>query len=191
MTKVLDANSSTLLQALGTKSKEFASEVTKATLTGLKLPESDPWVILCGFEKEKAVTVDWQVRELKVELASAPVRGVTELRDPAAWAALTALQTVTDGGLSLKANVQPSAPSPGSRRRLLHPSAVVHAHAGNGIVFVHLPEADGTLKRAAGIVSQLAKLATAGNANLIVTVCPPAWKASLPVWGRDPGDRRE
>lgn len=154
-----------------------------------RLSGSDPWVILCGFE-EKAVTVDWQVKELKAELASAPVRDLVEIRDAAAWEQLAQFQEVVDDGVSLKANVPPSAVAGFAAAAVVaHPSAVVHAHAGNGIVFVHLPEADGTLERAATVVSQLAKLTTAGNANLIVSACPPAWKSSLPVWGRDPGDR--
>ncbi len=159
-----------------------------AARTGMKLPDTDPWVILCGFE-EKAVTVDWQVNELKSELASAPVRDVTEFRDAAVWAALTDLQTGTDSGVSLKANVPPSGVGAFVAAAVAaHPEAVVHAHAGSGIVFVHLPAED-TPDRAANVVAGLSKWTATGNANLIVTACPSAWKGSLPVWGRDAGDR--
>lgn len=151
-----------------------------------RLPGSDPWVILCGFE-EKAATVDWQVKELKAELASAPVRDVTEIRDPAAWGQLAQLQEVVDNGVSLKATLLSSAVA--GFVAAAPSGATVHAHAGNGVVFVHLPGADLTVERAAGVVSALSKLTATGNANLVVTACPPAWKASLPVWGRDPGDR--
>lgn len=179
----------TLDRLHASKSRPVAVELLNrraAILSGLKLPESDPWVIVCGFE-EKAVTVDWQVKELKDELASAPVRDVTDLRDPAAWAALTALQSGTDSGVSLKANVLPSAVA--AFATAVPPEAAVHAHASNGIVFVHLPEVDGTAERAANVIAGLSKLTSAGNANLIVTRCPSGWKAGLRVWGRDVGDR--
>jgi len=157
-----------------------------AARSGLPLPETDPWVILCGFE-EKAVTVDWQVRELKAELAVAPVRDVTDFRDPAAWSALSELQTGTDNGVSLKANVRPSAVA-AFVSVAAQSDVAVHAHAGSGIVFVHVPHEDKP-DRAANLIAALSKLTTVGNANLVVTRCPSEWKSSLPVWGRDAGDR--
>ena len=157
-----------------------------AARSGLSLPETDPWVILCGFE-EKAVTVDWQVKELTAELAVAPVRDLTDLRDPAAWSALTDLQTGTDNGVTFKANVPPSAVA-AFVSAAAQSDIAVHAHAGSGIVFVHLPAEDKP-DRAADLIAALSKLTTGGNANLVVTRCPSAWKSSLPVWGRDAGDR--
>ncbi len=181
----------TLDRLHASKSRPVAVELLNraaAVLSGLPLPDADPWVIVCGFE-EKAVTVDWQVTELTAELAAAPVRGLTVSHLPAGWAALTHLQTAGDDGVSLKANVLPSAVAAFvSAAVAAHADAAVHAHAGNGIVFVHLP-AEGTPDRAANAIAALSKLTATGNANLIVTRCPPAWKGSLPVWGRDAGDR--
>ena len=57
---------------------------------------------------------------------------------------------------------------------------VLHAHAGNGIVFGHI-HAELTVDQASAI---LAKLTPAEPGNLIVRRCPSEWKNVLPIWGR-------
>jgi FAD/FMN-containing dehydrogenase len=61
---------------------------------------------------------------------------------------------------------------------------LVHAHAGNGIVWIHA--AKGAIPDASGIGS----VGLDGvEGRVAVRRCPPAWKSSVPVWGRETGDR--
>jgi glycolate oxidase FAD binding subunit len=151
---------------------------------------SEPWLIACGFE-EKRATVDWQVKTLLDELSGAPVRGVATHRDADAgrfFHTFTHLQQAEEGWFTLKVNGLPS----GTAQLLAasaatHSRALVHAHAGSGVVWVHLPTDIG-VERAASVIADLSKLTTA-NGNVTVRRCPPAWKAVLPVWGKDRGDR--
>jgi glycolate oxidase FAD binding subunit len=151
---------------------------------------TEPWLIVCGFE-EKRVTVDWQVDTLTHELKGAPARDVTVIRDADAapvWHALTHLQSAPDGWFTLKANVLPSRVAEFAAAAAgTHSQAEVHAHAGNGVVFVHLPAEIG-VERASTIIAHLTKLTTA-NGNVVVRRCLPDWKRVLPVWGADRGDR--
>ena len=64
------------------RSRSELLNAAAARAAGVSLPESDPWVIVVGFE-EKAATVAWQVATLKDELKAAPVRDVTEFRGAA------------------------------------------------------------------------------------------------------------
>ena len=63
-----------------------------------------------------------------------------------------------------------------------HGSSSLDAHAGSGIVIGHAG-GDLTAERAAAMLEGRLAAATAARGNLIVTRCPPAWKAALPVWG--------
>jgi glycolate oxidase FAD binding subunit len=164
-----------------------------ARATGVALPESDPWVIVAGFE-EKAATVAWQVSTLKDELKTAPVRDVTEFRgavcDPL-WAALTGLQYRPDSRLSFKTSVLPGRVAAFvAEASAAHPDAILHAHAGNGIVWGHVPNADLTADRASAILSRLAPRAAETNGSVVIRRCLVEWKKVLPVWGRS-GDDRE
>jgi glycolate oxidase FAD binding subunit len=179
----------TLDRLHASESRPMAIEVQNAAaVAGLKTAE--PWRIACGFE-EKRVTVDWQVNALTDELKKSPARDVTVIRDADAvpvWHALTHLQAATDGRFTLKANVLPSQTAEFAAAAAgTHSEAAVHAHAGNGVVYVHLPTEIG-VERAAGIVAELTKRTTA-NGNVVVRRCPPEWKRVLPVWGQDRGDR--
>jgi glycolate oxidase FAD binding subunit len=172
-------------------SRPMAVEVLNAAAVKLSnLQTTEPWLIACGFE-EKRVTVDWQVKTLTDDLKASPARDVTVTRDADAapvWHALTHLQAARDGFFTLKANVLPSqAAEFATAAAGMHSEAAVHAHAGNGIVFVHLPTEIG-VERASGILAELTKRTTA-NGNVTVRRCPPDWKRVLPVWGRDTGDR--
>jgi glycolate oxidase FAD binding subunit len=145
---------------------------------GVALPGNDEWVIVAGFE-EKRVTVAYQVATLKAELATAPVREVTEFRGPAATALLTALtQNLAEPaeGVSFKASVLPSRLAAFALDAAAHHGAAVHAHALVGVVTAHLP-ADVSREDASTL---LARLAPKDGGSLVVRRCPPAWKAVLP-----------
>jgi glycolate oxidase FAD binding subunit len=149
----------------------------------------DSWRIACGFE-EKAATVDWQVGVLVSELSGGPARGVRTDRGEEAAKLLrefTAAQLPPDGLVTLKVNTTPSGVAPLLTATNAMPSTRVHAHAGSGIVWVHLPSELG-VERVSSAVAELTKL-TSANGNVTVRRCPPEWKKVLPVWGKDRGDR--
>ena len=157
---------------------------------GVTLPDSEPWLIACGFE-EKTATVAWQIDTLKTESKGSPLRDLTVVDgDTAAklWIGLTTLQSGGENFSTLKFNTRPSGVAAlGLKADAADSRAVVHAHAGNGIVFAHLwndPKPD----RLAAIVRDL--LSDRREDNLQILRCPSEWKAALPVWGRDGGDRQ-
>jgi glycolate oxidase FAD binding subunit len=165
----------TLDRVHASESRPVAVEVGKV---------ADGWLVACVFE-EKAATVNWQVDTLKKELSGAPVRGTTVTRDGAAFD-LTAVPP--DAHVTLKVNTTPSGTAAVAVAAAgLHSQAAVHASAGSGIVWVHLPAELG-VERVSSAVAELTRLTT-HNGNVTVRRCPPAWKAVLPVWGKDRGDR--
>ena len=157
--------------------------------TGIALPDGEPWLIACGFE-EKAATVAWQIETLKTEFQGAPLRDLTVIREGDAaklWTALTALQSGRDDSSTLKFNTRPSAIAAlALKASASHSQAVVHGHAGNGIAFVHIPN-EAKPDRLSTIIGEL--LGAAREDNVQILRCPSAWKAVLPVWGIDRGDR--
>lgn len=173
-----------LLNAAAARAVEATASIT--------LPGTDPWVIVVGFE-EKSVTVAWQAAALKEELKTAPVRNITEFRGtacPPVWAALTELQARSDSRLVWKASVLPSRVSALATAAVADdPDAIIHAHAGNGVVFGHGTSADVTLERASAIVATVAEKAADGNGSVVIRRCPTEWKRVLPVWGRVGSDR--
>ena len=103
------------------------------------------------------------------------------------WSDLTALQTGRDDSSTLKFNMRPS--SVGTlvlRATAAHSQAVVHAHAGNGIAFVHIPN-EAKPDRLSTIIAEL--LGNSREENVQILRCPSEWKAVLPIWGHDRGDR--
>ena len=157
---------------------------------GVTLPDSEPWVIACGFE-EKAATVAWQIETLKHESTGTPLRDLTVIYgDNAAklWTGLTALQTGAEELSTLKFNTRPSAVAAlALMAATSHSQAMIHAHAGNGVVFVHVPN-EPKPERLSAIIQEL--LSDRREDNLQILRCPSAWKIGLPVWGRDRGDRK-
>jgi glycolate oxidase FAD binding subunit len=106
---------------------------------GVSPPSTDsPWTLAIGFE-EKSPTVAWQLATLRDELKGAPVRDIAEVSDPAAlWSRLTELQLRPESRLIGKASVLPSQVAGYVRDdELAFPGALIHAHALNGIVWVH------------------------------------------------------
>ena len=162
-----------------------------AKATGLALPNSDPFVIVAGFE-EKAVTVNWQVSTLKDELKAAPIRGLMELRGDTCEPldrALTALQSRAESRFIAKASVLPSRLANfASVAAANHSDLLFHAHAGNGIAFLHLDSPELTVERASALIASLAPAASDANGRLTVRRCPSEWKKVLPVAGSERGD---
>ena len=157
---------------------------------GATLPESEPWLLACGFE-EKAATVAWQIATLKDESKGTPLRDLAVVEGDAAaklWIALTALQSGGDDTGTVKFNTRPSAVAAlALMADALHSQAIVHVHAGNGIAFVHIPN-ETKPDRLATILQELTSDRKEDNFQILR--CSPAWKDGLPVWGHDRGDRR-
>ncbi len=151
---------------------------------GLGLPETQ-WSVVVGFE-DSAAAVEWQTRQVIQELAEArftPVI-VPPAEAPALWAALTGMPLGAGAAVTYKATMTPgkvAAFCAGHRG----PSRV-HAHAGSGVVWGHLPEGV-TAEDARERLAKLAALAEAGG-GLTVPRCPAGWKRGLPVWGAPRGD---
>src|SRR5207247_926343 len=116
--------------------------------------------LLVGFE-EKSAAVRWQVETLLNELKSAPVRAATEIPDTSVLSALTQLQLQPESRFIGKRSVLPSKLAEAVTK--LPASAVVHAHALNGVIWIH---ADDSLPEGA-----------------VIRRCPAERKKSLPVWG--------
>jgi len=154
---------------------------------GLHIEE--PWIIACGYE-EKRATVDWQIETLTSELKGAPIRGTVSYRDTHAvplWYALTQLGYGTEEEVVMKANVLPSQAASVAAAMAAHDEAIVHAHAGSGIVYGHFPaeSVEGTVR----IADEMLKLASGANANAVILRCPTSWKSRLLLWGRETADR--
>jgi glycolate oxidase FAD binding subunit len=132
---------------------------------GANAPRSpgDGWVIIVAFE-EKAAAVQWQVATLLEELKAAPVRDVAELPDSSVLSSLTALQQRPESRFVGKLSVLPSKLAEAVQS---HKSALIHAHALNGVIWLHDGEGlpDGA----------------------VIRRCPAEGKASRAVWGKVPG----
>jgi len=154
-----------------------------ARVVGLLL--DSPWVLVAGFEDNREA-VSWQVQQLIKEVAAGLGTAVTVLAEKSAeplWSALTEFATWSEACLTFRANVLPSTVAAFCREAADLPDALLlQAHAGNGIVIGHAG-GDLTAARAAAMLKGLLATAAAARGNLIVTHCPPAWKAGLPVWG--------
>jgi glycolate oxidase FAD binding subunit len=148
-------------------------------------------LVVVGFE-EKSVTVAWQVERLGRELPPELRTTDSEFQGDIAtlfiqkWADFP---LTNPHGLTFKANVVPAATAELFRRADgLSPRPALIAHAGNGIVFGHLPTDLGP-ERGKAILDDLGRLAAERAGNVVVLRCPPAWKAVVPVWGRSTPDR--
>lgn len=159
-----------------------------AAAAAITLPESEPWVVLAGFE-EKAVTVSWQTTTLHEELKSAPARDLTTIPARACeplWRVLTDFQDA-ESRFSVKLGVVPSRVG-GLLANLAatSPDLRIQAHAGNGIVHLHFP-ANFPLEQAATALTEL-KRRVEPNGFVQVRRCPVEWKDSLPFWSPNRGD---
>ncbi len=160
-----------------------------AAASGVVLPEA-PWVVAVGFE-DREETMNWQVQQLLTEVAAARVKGVEALAGAAGdplWRALVEFTHPADARLSFKANLLPGATAAFClNAEKMVPGIAVQAHAGSGIVRGHLG-GDLTPERALTLVKEWHTAAVAARGNVVVTRCPAAWKATLPVWGVPRGD---
>ncbi len=163
--------------ALGGAAESIAAE------TGEKLPTDAP-VLAVGLEGTLA-EVDWQVQALCDEIRSAGVSQLARVDGPAVaklWSALTEYRTTAEEPLTFKANLPPSRVvsfAEGAARA----GARVQAHAGNGIVWGHLPDGITNVTAARTLLEPLLAQARGGGGNLVVVDCDPAWKTDLPVFG--------
>lgn len=147
--------------------------------------------LLIGFE-EKAETVRWQVSQLNKELPEQVTKIASEFQGELAMGALhrwsdfpLAPPTTT----TFKVNLLPSKTGEFFKfADSLSPKLALLAHAGNGIVFGHLPR-ESTVEQAKEVLDRLRVVAVAGGGNLVVTRCPTAWKSVIPIWGQPTPDR--
>jgi glycolate oxidase FAD binding subunit len=148
----------------------------------------DCWAVLVGYE-DNADAVTWQVQQLIRELC--PGRHINARVSCAAaplWRRLADLAGRTEGLLTFKANLPPSAVADFcGRTNQLAEGLLLQAHAGNGIVLGHL-ETEQTAASATGLLKSLRELAAASGGQVIVLRCPAAWKAEVSVWGPPRGD---
>jgi glycolate oxidase FAD binding subunit len=119
------------------------------------------WMIAVGFE-EKAATVQWQQAALLGELKAVPARDVSEIDDAAAlWSTITALQLRSESRFIWKASVLPSRVAEELRKL---PGTIIHAHALNGVMWLHdIEDFPG---------------------EAIIRRCPLDRKNTLRVWGK-------
>ena len=148
------------------------------------------WVLVVGYE-ENAEAVAWQVTRLVAEVGAAQAGGLHAWAGRTAnwlWDALTEFRARPDAPLTFKANLLPRATAEFCRQVAALPEPVLlQAHAGSGIVLGHV-EGPLTLERAQSMLNSMQTWAEAARGNVILLRCPPAWKATLPVWGRPRGD---
>lgn len=145
-----------------------------------ELPSRHP-VLVAGFEGSSKDTA-WQCATLTDELTSASERHTIQ-DEPARVVrnALVDFRTRSDVAVVFKANLRPS-------RTVRFVEAAreagcqVQAHAGNGIVFGHLPESIVGVERASTLLDELRALVRP-DGNLVVDDCEPRWQSRLPLWG--------
>jgi glycolate oxidase FAD binding subunit len=156
---------------------------------GSPLGPKPGWVVVAGFE-EKAVTVEWQVSTLLGELKAAPIRDATEFRGPTAgpvWQGLTGLQQRPESRLIWKVGVPPSRVWEVTTTTIPH---LAHAEALSGVAWLHAPDGIGLPAGPSDPSLQWVEQKLLGACgHYAIRRCPTAWKKSLPVWGRDTGDR--
>jgi glycolate oxidase FAD binding subunit len=175
-----------------TRTRPTVTSVLNTAAAGRVGLPSGPFTVVIGYE-EKRVAVDWQVETLKSELAPEQVAGMTVANGPDAetWVRTLTDFPLADGlGVSWKANLLPAETADFLLRAdRLEPRPFLSAHAGNGIVCGHFP-AETPVDRVRSGLGALLRLAHSASGNVVVTRCPSAWKATLPVWGNSTGDRK-
>ena len=152
-----------------------------------------------GFE-EKSETVEWQIKTLRAELARArenSIHEIVELRGAEVgpvWRALTELQSRPESQVIYKVSTRPSRVASYFARSAAGGPDLLFAEALSGIVW---GASEGDAAEAMGpdrlqelINSPSAPQSECDEARVAIRRCPPAWKKTLPVWGR-PGSDRE
>jgi glycolate oxidase FAD binding subunit len=153
--------------------------------SGVPLPDR-PWVVVVGYEDSEQA-VHWQMQQLLRELTQAGVQGVEATAGAATeplWQALTELTAPDEAKFTLKAGLPPARLAEFLRlaaNQLGEP--LIHAHAGSGVVRVHVTKEVAT-QHAASMLEAL----TPAASHLTLQRCPAAWKSRFPVWGQPRGD---
>ena len=175
-----------------TRTRPTIMSVLNAPAAGRTGLPAGSFAVAIGYE-EKKVAVDWQVATLRSELSPEQVAGMTIAGGPDAetWVRTLADFPLIDGvGVSWKANLLPAETADFLLRAdRLDPRPLMMAHAGNGIVYGHFP-AEAPFERVRSGLDDLLRLAASASGNVVVTRCPPPWKAMLPVWGNSTADRK-
>jgi glycolate oxidase FAD binding subunit len=148
------------------------------------LPETT-WVLVVGFE-ENNQAVCWQVKQLIKEYAphySGELNAFASAMAEPLWQALIDFPALPERKLTFKANLLPSGTVMFCKQATtLSPNLQIQAHAGNGIVIVHVVH-DLSMDQAQAMMRKLVGWAGAAQGNVIVQRCPAEWKKHLPVWG--------
>lgn len=156
----------------------------------LGLNSTQPTAII-GFE-EKSATVRWQVSQLNQELPDEIERYASEFQGEMAKGVIhrwTDFPLAPPTAATFKANVLPAKTTEFFMfADSLSPKLALVAHAGNGIVFGHLPR-ESTVEDAKVVLNRLRSEAVSRGGNLVVTRCPTSWKSVIPVWGLSTPDR--
>jgi glycolate dehydrogenase FAD-binding subunit len=148
----------------------------------LLAPQSSPWLVLIGYEGN-LTAVDWQVQQLVKETgAQCQIAARIDYTAEPLCEALISFQAAN--AVTFKASLLPSATAAFC---LAADEAMIHAHAGNGVVRGHWG-GDLTKDRAASILTTWREHAAKGQGSVIVERCPSEWKSTLNVWGPPRGD---
>ncbi|HEU5119047.1 MAG TPA: FAD-binding oxidoreductase [Isosphaeraceae bacterium] len=153
--------------------------------SGFDLPPGER-VVVVGLE-DNAESVRWQIGALGEEVGADRLSVLEGEASGPLWAALADSQDQALGGLTLLANLRPSAVV-GFSESLSADRWSVQAHAGNGIVRAHLRKMDADLDGVEAEVKRLRRQAVEGGGNLTLPQCPTEWKARLGVWGEPRAD---
>jgi glycolate oxidase FAD binding subunit len=147
-----------------------------------------PWMVLVGYEGN-ADAVHWQVQQIVKEVGSlCQVVARLSFTVRPLHDALVEFTAWPEARLAFKANLLPSAVAAFCQAADQAPDRpALCAHAGNGIVHGFWP-GDLTMDQANSMLSTWRERARAGQGSVIVSRCPPEWKATLNVWGPAPGD---
>jgi glycolate oxidase FAD binding subunit len=143
-----------------------------------------------GFE-DNAKAVDWQAARLREELPDRSRQWLEKRDSSSGDAPLAGMRdfplTVPSDSITFKANLLPARTWDFCQRAAKGAQLAFHAHTGNGIVVGHSGETNADKVKV--YMDDLIRFAGECSGNVVVTRCPTAWKAVVPVWGRSTPDR--
>lgn len=150
---------------------------------GLTLP-SNRFVLCLAVEGTERETT-WQLDTLRSELSGFEAHGIEPVAADEAermLSALTEFQVPSDDPLCFKATLLPSK-TVEFVQQAHTAGCAVQAHAGNGIVFGHLPDTVASAKAAETMLGPLRQCARGCGGDLTVTFCDESWKPELLLAG--------
>jgi glycolate oxidase FAD binding subunit len=179
------------LATTATATRPTVVSIANAAAGAMVGSEVAEFAVLVGFE-EKAPTVAWQAHQLKSELTGILPAQSSEFQGDLAtglFGRWTDFPLASQRGLTFKANMLPAATAAFLRTAdAFVPKPALVAHAGNGIVFGHLPP-ETSLEQAKLAMESLGQARGESAGNLVIMRCPTEWKSVLPVWGSPTPDR--